>query len=60
MTFEEWAVDRPIGPKDSMCYMMAKAAWDASREQCKKDCIHAVEVAKKLVSDPVVSIRYLK
>jgi hypothetical protein len=57
MTFEEWAEGRPVGPKDTTSYIMAKGAWDASREECKKDCIQAAEVAARLVADPVAAIR---
>lgn len=38
MTFEQWAKDRPVGPKGSHGYLMIKAAWEESREECVKVC----------------------
>lgn len=30
MTFEQWVKDRPVGPKGTMGYLMAEAAWNAA------------------------------
>lgn len=36
MTFEEWAVGRPLGPSNTTGYFMAQAAWDAAFKEGAK------------------------
>lgn len=54
MKFEQWAKNRPLGPKDSHGYMMAKAAWEDSRTDCAKIC-EKIAAKHQLVETPRAS-----